>query len=181
MSGFQTFRMKFFNKLFFVFLLSCESDNSILSNDNNKVPISIAKDFKMVYTDSTFTVSVVSGKYHYDFSNDLLNYSEFYEDVELIIYDDSLTSIINSDYAIVYNKFKFMEFRDNVIIKTSNNETLITNKLYYDTESEWLFTEEKFEYTDNSNKIIANRLDSNRDFTDLVTGNLTGSINIIDE
>ena len=32
--------------------------------------------------------------------------------------------------------------------------------------------------SDKTNKIIANRLDSNRDFTDLVTGNLTGSINI---
>ena len=30
-------------------------------------------------------------------------------------------------------------------------------------------------------KIIANRLDSNRDFTDLVTGSLTGSINITEE
>ena len=49
---------------------------------------------------------------------------------------------------------------------------------YYDTENEWLFTEDDFEYTDKTNKIIANRLDSNRDFTDLVTGNLTGSINI---
>ena len=40
---------------------------------------------------------------------------------------------------------------------------------------------DKFEYTDKSNKIIANRLDSNRDFTDLVTGNLTGSINITEQ
>ena len=54
---------------------------------------------------------------------------------------------------------------------------MITDKLFYDTENEWLFTEEKFEYTDKTNKINANRLDSNRDFTDLVTGNLTGSIN----
>ena len=40
------------------------------------------------------------------------------------------------------------------------------------------WTEDNFEYTDKTNKIIANRLDSNRDFTDLVTGKLTGSINI---
>ena len=32
-----------------------------------------------------------------------------------------------------------------------------------------------------TNKIIANRLDSNRDFTDLITGNLTGTINITEE
>ena len=71
-----------------------------------------------------------------------------------------------------------MEFKGNVEITTTDNEFLITDKLYYDTENEWLFTEEKFEYSDDSNRIIANRLDSNRDFTNLVTGNLTGSINI---
>ena len=33
-------------------------------------------------------------------SNDLLNYSEFYEDVEVVIYDENKTSTINSQYAI---------------------------------------------------------------------------------
>ena len=74
-----------------------------------------------------------------------------------------------------------MEFNNNVKITTSDSEVLTTDKLYYDTENEWLFTENKFEYIDETNKIIANRLDSNRDFTNLVTGSLTGSINITEE
>ena len=135
----------------------------------------------MTYTDSMLTKSFVSGKIHYDFTNDILNYSEFFEDVELVIYDENKTSTISSQYAIVYNSYRFMEFNDNVKITTSNGEVLITDKLYYDTENEWLFTENNFEYIDKTNKIIANRLDSNRDFTDLITGNLTGSINITEE
>ena len=135
----------------------------------------------MTYTDSMLTKSFVSGKIHYDYTNDILNYSEFFEDVELVIYDENKTSTITSQYAIVYNSYRFMEFNDNVKITTSNGEVLITDKLYYDTENEWLFTENNFEYIDKTNKIIANRLDSNRDFTDLVTGNLTGSINITEE
>tara|TARA_B100001057_G_scaffold340825_1_gene341633 strand:+ start:1705 stop:2112 length:408 start_codon:yes stop_codon:yes gene_type:complete len=135
----------------------------------------------MTYTDSMLTKSFVSGKIHYDFTNDILNYSEFFEDVELVIYDENKTSTISSQYAIVYNSLRFMEFNDNVKITTSDGEVLTTDKLYYDTENEWLFTENNFEYIDKTNKIIANRLDSNRDFTDLVTGNLTGSINITEE
>ena len=127
------------------------------------------------------TKSFVSGKIHYDFTNDILNYSEFFEDVELVIYDQNKTSTIRSEYAIVYNSFRFMEFNNNVKITTTDGEVLTTNKLYYDTENEWLFTENDFEYIDKTNKIIANRLDSNRDFTDLVTGSLTGSINITEE
>ena len=165
----------------FVMLVSCNTESTSLNYNNKKVPVSIAKNFTMTYTDSMLTKSFVSGKIHYDFTNDLLNYSEFFEDVELVIYDENKTSTIRSEYAIVYNSYRFMEFNNNVKITTTDGEVLTTDKLYYDTENEWLFTENDFEYIDKTNKIVANRLDSNRDFTDLVTGSLTGSINIIEE
>ena len=165
--------------LFFIIVFSsCITEPTIAISENKKTPVSIARNFTMTYTDSTLTKSFVSGKTHYDYTNDELNFSEFFEDVELIIYDENKTSTISSDYAIVYNSFRFMEFKGNVEIITTDGELLTTTQLYYDTENEWLFTEDNFEYTDTTNKIIANRLDSNRDFTDLITGNLTGLINI---
>ena len=175
--------MKYSYFLFSIFIvfLSCNTESATLNYNNDKIPVSIAMNFTMTYTDSMLTKSFVSGKIHYDYTNDLLNYSEFFEDVELVIYDENKTSTISSQYAIVYNSFRFMEFNNNVKITTSDGEVLTTDKLYYDTENEWLFTENNFEYIDKTNKIIANRLDSNRDFTDLVTGNLTGSINITEE
>ena len=172
--------MRFILFVIIFFITSCNIDSQITTNKDEIVPISIANNFTMTYTDSTITRSYVSGKTHYDFSNTELNYSEFFEDVELIIYDDYKTSIIKSDYAIVYNSLRFIEFKGNVEITTTNEESLTADQLFYDTENEWLFTEEKFQYSDKTNKINANRLDSNRDFTDLVTGNLTGSINVSD-
>ena len=172
-------RLIFF--LIFVVFISCDTDRQIIESEEVNIPLSIANNFTMTYTDSSQVKSFVSGNKHIDYSNNILNYSEFFDDVELIIYDDNKTSTIKSDYAIVYNSFRFMEFKGNVEITTTDGELLITDQLYYDTENEWLFTEDKFEYTDKSNKIIANRLDSNRDFTDLVTGNLTGSINISEQ
>ena len=174
-------RVSYLLFFFFIVIFSCTTELAETTYSNKKIPVSIAKNFTMIYTDSMLTKSFVSGKIHYDFTNDLLNYSEFYEDVELVIYDENKTSTISSQYAIVYNSFRFMEFNNNVKITTSDGEFLTTDKLYYDTENEWLFTENNFEYIDKTNRIIANRLDSNRDFTDLVTGNLTGSINITEE
>ena len=174
-------RVSYLLVFFFIVIFSCTTELAETTYSNKKIPVSIAKNFTMTYTDSMLTKSFVSGKIHYDYTNDLLNYSEFYEDVELVIYDENKTSTISSQYAIVYNSFRFMEFNNNVKITTSDGEVLTTDKLYYDTENEWLFTENNFEYIDKTNKIIANRLDSNRDFTDLVTGNLTGSINITEE
>ncbi len=173
--------MRFIFFLIFVIFISCDIDRQIVESEEVNIPLSIANNFTMTYTDSSQVKSFVSGNKHIDYSNNILNYSEFFDDVELIIYDDNKTSTIKSDYAIVYNSSRFMEFKGNVEITTTDGELLITDQLYYDTENEWLFTEDKFEYTDKSNKIIANRLDSNRDFTDLVTGNLTGSINITEQ
>tara|TARA_B100001063_G_scaffold233537_1_gene249905 strand:- start:4094 stop:4624 length:531 start_codon:yes stop_codon:yes gene_type:complete len=167
--------------LFLIFFSSCSTETPVIATQNIKTPVSIAKNFTMTYTDSTLVKSFVSGETHYDYTNDKLNFSEFFDNVELIMYDEKKTSIISSDYAIVYNSFKFMKFKGNVKITTTEGELLTTEQLYYDTENEWLFTEDNFEYTDKTNKIIANRLDSNRDFTDLITGNLTGSINIIEQ
>ena len=175
--------MKYSNSLAFllIFNFSCITESTQLNYDDGKIPVSIAKNFKMTYTDSMLTKSFVSGKIHYDFTNDVLNYSEFFEDVEVIIYDENKTTTISSEYAIIYNSFRFMEFNNNVKITTTDGEILTTDKLYYDTENEWLFTENNFEYIDKTNKIIANRLDSNRDFTDLITGSLTGSINVTEQ
>ena len=73
--------------LFFIFFSSCITEPTNTISQNKKTPVSIAKNFTMTYTDSTLTKSFVSGKIHYDYTNDQLNFSEFFEDVELIIYD----------------------------------------------------------------------------------------------
>ena len=174
--------MRIFSIIFSsLLLLSCSNEQLSEIRKSEKVPLSVAENFTMIYTDSTVVKSYISGKTHFDFSNDILNYSELFNDVELIIYDENKTSTIKSDYAIIYNLYKFIEFKGNVVIETTDGELLVTEQLYYDSENEWLFTENSFEYIDKSNKIIADRLDSNRDFTDLVTGKLTGSINITDQ
>ena len=96
-------RVNYLLVFFFIVIFSCTTELAETTYSNKKIPVSIAKNFTMIYTDSMLTKSFVSGKIHYDFTNDLLNYSEFYEDVELVIYDENKTSTISSQYAIVYN------------------------------------------------------------------------------
>ena len=118
--------------LFFLIVFSsCNTEPTVFISTNKKTPVSIARNFTMTYTDSTLTKSFVSGKVHYDYTNDELNFSEFFEDVELIIYDINKTSTISSDYAIVYNAFRFMEFQGNVKITTTEGELLITDPVSY--------------------------------------------------
>ena len=169
--------------LFCLFLLFISCDNSEYINTaglTDRVPIGIAKDFEMTYTDSMKIKSLINAPIHKDFSNHPINYSEFDDGIKVTLFDDERTTTITSDYAILYNRFRLIDFQGNVVIISSLGESLFSDQLYFDTENEWLFTEGKFRYTDDNNNIIANRLDSNREFSDLLTGNLVGSINVSD-
>jgi len=146
----------------------------------DRVPIGIAKDFEMTYTDSMKIKSLINAPTHKDFSNHLINYSEFVDGIKVTLFDEDRTTTITSDYAILYNRYRLIDFQDNVVIISSKGESLFSDQLYFDTENEWLFTEGSFRYTDDNNNIIANRLDSNREFSDLLTGSLVGSINVSD-
>jgi len=169
--------------LFLLFLqfISCDTSEYInTSNITDRVPIGIAKDFEMTYTDSMKIKSLINAPTHKDFSNHPINYSEFVDGIKVTLFDDDRTTTITSDYAILYNKFGLIDFQGNVVIISSLGESLFSDQLYFDTENEWLFTEGNFRYTDDNNNIIANRLDSNREFSDLLTGSLVGSINVSD-
>ena len=167
--------------LVFIHFISCDTSDYInTSNMTDRFPIGIAKDFEMTYTDSMKIKSLINAPTHKDFSNHLINYSEFVDGIQVTLFDDDRTTTITSDYAILYNRFRLIDFQDNVVIISSKGESLFSDQLYFDTENEWLFTEGSFRYTDDNNNIIANRLDSNREFSDLLTGSLVGSINVSD-
>ena len=167
--------------LLFFHFISCDTSDYInTSNMTDRLPIGIAKDFEMTYTDSMKIKSLINAPTHKDFSNHRINYSEFVDGIKVTLFDEDRTTTITSDYAILYNRFRLIDFKGNVVIISSLGESLFSDQLYFDTENEWLFTEGSFRYIDDNNNIIANRLDSNREFSDLLTGSLVGSINVSD-
>ena len=69
--------MRIFSIIFSsLLLLSCSNEQLSEIRKSEKVPLSVAENFTMIYTDSTVVKSYISGKTHFDFSNDILNYSE---------------------------------------------------------------------------------------------------------
>ena len=67
----------YFSIISLIIFSSCNTEPTVVVSKNKKTPVSIAHNFTMTYTDSTLTKSFVSGKTHYDFTNDQLNFSEF--------------------------------------------------------------------------------------------------------
>ena len=101
----------------------------------DRIPIGIAKDFEMTYTDSMKIKSLINAPTHKDFSNHLINYSEFVDGIKVTLFDEDRTTTITSDYAILYNRFRLIDFQGNVVIISSLGESLFSDQLYFDTEN----------------------------------------------
>ena len=114
-----------FSFIFLIFFSSCNTEPSVVVSQNEKTPVSIARNFTMTYTDSTLTKSFVSGKTHYDFTNDQLNFSEFFEDVELIIYDDNDNIIQEVEPKIGTMVIFLSEKFPHEVLKTNKNRYAI--------------------------------------------------------
>ena len=169
---------KFFIITFFCFY-SCEDNFQEIKNINNSdsIPIGIAENIKLIYTDSAKVKAVLTSPINKDFTNQEFPYSEFPNGIEITFFDKNKNStVVTSNYAITYNKTNIVDLVGDVVINIHDGTELKTSQLYWDPEQEWLFTEEKFSFKNTDYDILAKRLDANRSFTIFNTGELDGKV-----
>ena len=76
------------------------------------------------------TKSFVSGKIHYDFSNDLLNYSEFFEDVDKCGSIDQTRRCLDCQQVIKWNDYHVI--CNYGVTHSSNYTSMFYKKIYYE-------------------------------------------------
>jgi LPS export ABC transporter protein LptC len=112
-------------------------------------PAGIAENINLKQTDSGIVKLNLISKKMIDFSNKNFAHTIFPQGIELHLYDDddnSLETIILSDYAIHYDKTDLIDLRGNVRITTPDGIKLLTEQLYYDQKTEWVFTNNEYRY-----------------------------------
>ncbi|MDG1023517.1 MAG: LPS export ABC transporter periplasmic protein LptC [Flavobacteriaceae bacterium] len=162
-------------------LFSCEDNSQALRemNMDRQDPMAIANNIRMVYTDSLKIQAVLTAPKHIDYTNLSFRYSIFPEGLKVIFYDNlGNENEVLADYGILYDETKLIDLKGNVQLKSHEGSILTTNQLYWDSQSEWLFTEQAFTFEDKEYNFNALRLDTNRDFTKFQTGNLIGTITV---
>lgn len=99
--------------------------------------------------------------------------------MKVIFFDnDGNENEVFADYGILYDETKLIDLKGNVQLKSHEGSILTTKQLFWDSENEWLFTEQPFTFNDQDYNFNALRLDTNRDFTKFQTGNLIGTITV---
>jgi LPS export ABC transporter protein LptC len=179
----QPLRYKFLKKGFLVLAVtlffSCDDGSSILKQINqfNENPVGIAYDIRMTYTDSAKVKAILTAPINLDYTHLSFKYSEFPEGLKIIFYNDNNEeNTVVADYGILYNQTRIVDLQGNVVLLSNSGSRLETSQMYWDSEKEWLFTEQPFTFKSENEDMAATRLDTNKEFSKFQTGKLTGTM-----
>ena len=162
-----------------ILFFSCDDGSSTLRQINqfNENPVGIAYDIHMTYTDSAKVKAILTAPLNLDYTHLSFKYSEFPEGLKIIFYNnDNEENTVVADYGILYNQTKIVDLQGNVVLLSDDGSRLETSQMYWDSEKEWLFTEQPFTFKNINYDMAAIRLDTNKEFSKFQTGNLTGTM-----
>ena len=162
-----------------ILFFSCDDGSSTLKQINqfNENPVGIAYDIHMTYTDSAEVKAILTAPLNLDYTHLSFKYSEFPEGLKFIFYNNNNEeNTVVADYGILYNQTKIVDLQGNVVLLSNDGSRLETSQMYWDSEKEWLFTEQPFTFKNINYDMAAIRLDTNKEFSKFQTGNLTGTM-----
>ena len=172
-NGFSAFAVMLF--------FSCDDGSSTLKQINQFIenPVGIAYDIHMTYTDSAKVKAILTAPLNLDYTHLSFKYSEFPEGLKIIFYNNNNEeNTVVADYGILYNQTKIVDLQGNVVLLSDDGSRLETSQMYWDSEKEWLFTEQPFTFKNIDYDMAAIRLDTNKEFSKFQTGNLTGTMSV---
>jgi len=122
-------------------------------------PQGVAENFVLTYTESkekldpddkknSRVLAILSSSLSEDFDNLKFPHRTFPNGVHVDFFDENKKkSTITADYGIIYSATNVIDLQGNVIIKSHDGKLLETPQLYWDQSNEWIFTQEKFKFT----------------------------------
>ncbi len=161
--------------------ISCGDDYKRVGEEAIKpvFPQGVAQDYVLTYTGTENEVSsedksgskviaILTSPMTEDYDNQYFKYKTFPKGLRVDFFDDkNQKSIVAADYGIVYSQTNLIDLRGNVVIETHDGKKLEAPQMYFDRKNNWVFTEEKFTYTNPEDGTIMDGegMDFNRDFS----------------
>tara|TARA_R110002051_G_scaffold181460_1_gene251016 strand:- start:105469 stop:106080 length:612 start_codon:yes stop_codon:yes gene_type:complete len=161
--------------------LACADEYSKTGDELKKqlYPQWTAENYKLVYTEipevtlaeqiaETKKLVVLTGAISENFENLAFPYITFPKGLKIDYFDkEGNKSVILADYGIIYSGTDIIDLIGNVIIEMQDGKKLETPQLYYDRANKWIFTQEKFKYSDEKDGTLIQGMgmDFNEDFT----------------
>lgn len=164
-----------------LFFLSCEDTYERVGEEAAPLifPQGIAENFELTYTetseklgaeevDSSSVIAILRSSKSEDYENLKFPHKIFPDGLQVDFFDENQNkSVITADYGIIYSVTNLVDLQGNVVIKSADGKILETPQLYWDRVNEWIFTQEKFKYTNPEDGSIMDGegMDFNKDFS----------------
>lgn len=160
--------------------LSCLDTYKRVGEEAGKLvyPQGVVEDVTLTYTETgqptgsedrepTRVLAILTSPLSEDFNNLSFQYRTFPDGLKVEFFDeDNNRSVVRADYGIIYANTDLIDLRGNVVLETYDGKKLETSQLYYDQTNEWIFTQEKFTFTNPEDGTIMDGegMDFNREF-----------------
>ena len=164
-----------------MFFLSCKDTYKRVGEEAPPLifPQGVASNFVLTYTEvkdkmtnedeeDSRVIAILRSPKSEDFDNLRFPYRTFPNGLQVDFFDeDNNKSVITADSGIIYSATNLVDLRGNVVIESYDGKKLETTQLYWDRVNEWIFTQEKFTYTnpEDSSIMDGEGMDFNRDFS----------------
>lgn len=122
-------------------------------------PMGITENFTLTYTEvreqlgsedsaTTRVIAVLTSPLNNDYENLKFPYRTFPKGLLIDFYNEQGDkSIVKADYGIIYSATNVIDLQGHVVIESHDGKKLEAPQLYWDQSNDWIFTQEKFKFT----------------------------------
>ncbi len=177
--------------------LSCKDNYKRVGEEAKPIifPQGVAENFVLTYTETkeklgkedkkaSKVLAILTSSLSEDYDNLNFPHRTFPNGVHVDFFDDNnKKSTITADYGIIYSATNVIDLQGNVVIKSHDGKILTTPQLYWDQTNEWIFTQEKFKFTNPEDGTVMDGegMDFNKDLSFLKANKTYGLMLIKEE
>lgn len=170
---------------FSALLSACENEVKEvqkLSRDE-RIPMEIQKDFLLQYSDSTFIRMELTAPLAESYPQLDIPQREFREGIFVRFLDGygNESSTLKADYALQLVDKDLWEARGDVVVTNKKGERLNTEKLFWHSRKEIIYSDEFVKLTTPTQIIEGKGFQADQDFTEYEINEVSGIINIEDD
>jgi len=160
---------------------SCEDKYKRVGEEaqQKNYPQGVANNFVLTYTEVDTPVKdskseaskvkyVLTSETWENYENLKLPHYMFPDGLHVDIFDkDNKKSTVVADYGVVYTSVNLVDLQGNVVLKSHDGKKIETPQLYWDQNKDWMFTQEKFKFTNPEDGTVMNGegMDFDKKFT----------------
>lgn len=163
-------------------LLACENEVGAVRSltKAERFPMEVQKDLHLTYTDSTFKRMELTAPIAESYPNLAQPQREFKKGLEVTFYDleGRQSSFLEADYALQFIHKDLWEARGDVVVVNKRGERLNTEKLFWDSRSEKIYSDAFVKITTPEEVIMGEGFKADQNFTTYEINKVTGIINL---